>query len=149
MRWMQDLSERQSQLFAVLGTFLARHQPAELQPLIDEDVAEAATALASTFETAARGVIYEHRPASLPAERLVAALRPLLAETGRGGGSAFERDSAVVLRRIGQAARESAAQAAGNRRAFLDRLERVTRPAAGSPAAPAEAPDEMPRLIVP
>ena len=53
------------------ATFLARYEAPELQPLIDDDVAEAMAALAATFETASRGVIYEHRPASLPAERLV------------------------------------------------------------------------------
>ena len=63
---MRDLSERQSQLFFLISTFLQRYEPPELQPLIDDDVAEAAAALAGTFETAVRGVIYEHRPAALP-----------------------------------------------------------------------------------
>ena len=68
---MRDLNERQSQLF-----FLIAHVSRPLSSrrncsaLIDDDVAEAAAALAATFETASRGVIYEHRPASLPAERL-------------------------------------------------------------------------------
>jgi class 3 adenylate cyclase len=38
--------------------------------LNDDDVADAAGALAATFETAARGVIYEHAPESLVARRL-------------------------------------------------------------------------------
>ena len=42
-------------------------------------------------------VIYEHRPASVPAERLTTALKPVLVEAGQSGGSAFERDAAVVL----------------------------------------------------
>ena len=85
VRYMRDLSERQSQLFFLIVTFLLRYQPPELHPLIDEDVAEAMGALAATFETAARGVIYEHRAASLSAERLVSGLKPLLAEAGQAG----------------------------------------------------------------
>ena len=76
-------------------------------------MAEAAAALAATFETAARGVIYEHRPASLPAERLATALKPVLAEAGKGSASAFERDAAVVLRRLEEAV---ARRAGGDRR---------------------------------
>ena len=79
---MRDLNTRQSQLFFLVCSFLGSYTSAGLQPLIDDDVAEAGAALAATLETSARGVIYEHRPASLPAERLVASLKPLLAEAG-------------------------------------------------------------------
>src|SRR5438067_12053559 len=99
MQAMRDFDQRQSQLFLLINTFLLRYQPSELQPLVDDDVVEAMSALASTYETAARGLIYEHRPASLPAERLVTALKPILGQAAEGGGSAFERDLAVVLRR--------------------------------------------------
>ena len=122
---MRDFSERQSQIFLLVSTFLVRYEAPALQPLIDADVAEAMTALAATFETASRGVIYEHRPASLPAERLVAGLKPLLAEAGKGGGTPFERDAAGVLRRVEDAVREARADAPDNRRAFLDLLARI------------------------
>ena len=140
---MRDFSQRQSQLFLLLSTFLSRYQTPELQPIIDDDVTEAAAALAGTFETAARGVIYEHRPASLPAERLVSALKPLLAEAGKGSGSAFERDAAVVLRRLEDAVREIRAPTPENRRAFLELLGRAI-----SDPPPAEPPEPL-RLIVP
>ena len=82
VRFVRDLNERQSQLFFLLATFLLRYNPPELQPLIDEDIAEAAAALAATFETASRGVIYEHQPG-------VASGRPTRdgaqAAPGRGG----------------------------------------------------------------
>jgi hypothetical protein len=71
VQFVQDFNERQSQLFLLVASFLARFPSPDLQPLIDDDVAEASAALAGTLETAARGVIYEHRPASLPAERLL------------------------------------------------------------------------------
>src|SRR6185436_15038482 len=59
VQFMRDFNQRQSQLFFLIATFLARYEAPEFQPLIDDDVGEAAAALASTFETAARGVIYE------------------------------------------------------------------------------------------
>ena len=95
MQMMRDFDRRQSQLFLMVCTFLKKYPSPELQPLVDDDVAEAMAAMASTYETAARGLIYEHRPASLPAERIVSTLRPVLANAGEGGGSAFERDVAV------------------------------------------------------
>ena len=146
---IRDFSERQSQLFLLIGTFLVRYEAPELQPLIDDDVAEAMAALAATFETSARGVIYEHRPASLPAERLVGRLKPLLLEAGRGAGTPFERDAAAVLRRVEDAVREVRASEQENRRAFIDLLARVVRKGDGEPSSPASDPGAPPRLIVP
>jgi len=147
---MRDLNERQSQLFFLVNRFLVSYQPAELHPLIDEDVAAAAGALAATLETSARGVIYEHHAPSLAAERLSAALKPLLKEVGGSGGSAFERDAAVVLRRIEAAAH---ADASAGRRAYLDRLKRVIKApaesAGGGPAGDESAEPGRSRLIVP
>jgi hypothetical protein len=152
VQFMRDFSQRQSQLFFLVNTFLVRYEPPELQALLDADVAEAAAALAGTFETAARGVIYEHRPASLPAERLAGALKTVLAEAGRGAGSAFERDAAVVLRRLAEAVADVRALEQDNRRAFLDLLARVITktPDGGAPEPGAEAGAATPsRLIVP
>ena len=126
---MRDLNQRQSQLFFLVNRFLLRYQPTELHAPIDDDVVEAVASLASTLETSARGVIYEHRPASLPAERLMSALKPVLAEATRGGGTPAERDAAVVLRRIAEAAREARAEDQVNRRAFLDLIGRVLKKA--------------------
>jgi hypothetical protein len=148
MQFMRDFNERQSQLFFLVSTLLAGYQPPELQPLIDDDVAESTAALAATLETSARGVIYEHRPASLPAERLMSALKPLLAEAGQRGGTAFERDAAVVLRRIEEAAREVRVSETGNRRAFLDLVARVLSKSDGESES-AHAAAEPTRLIVP
>ena len=144
---VRDLSERQSELFLLVNTFLQQYEPPELQPLIDDDVAEAAAALAGTFETAVRGVIYEHRPAALPADRLATALKPVLTEAGKHVGSAFDRDVAVVLRRVEEAVRSLKAgpEPSNNRRAYLDALGRILGalpgPGTGNPAES--------RLIVP
>jgi hypothetical protein len=145
---MRDLNERQSRLFFLLLTSLVRYQPPELHPLLDEDIAEAMAALAATYETAARGVIYEHRPGSLSAERLASGLKPVLAEAGQTGGTPFQRDAAVVLRRLETAAREAMGTAHDNRRQFLDLIRRVIRTPDderrdGTPS------DEGPRVIIP
>jgi hypothetical protein len=150
VHFMRDFSERQSQIFFLVNTFLVRYEPPELQPLIDDDIAEGMGALAATFETASRGLIYDHRPASLPAERLTAALKPMLAEAGRSAGTAFERDAAVVLRRIEAAARDIRALNRDNRRAFLDLLGRIITKTAGAagPDADTDQPDHS-SLILP
>lgn len=147
---MRDLNERQSQLLLLIHRFLQHYEPPEIQPLIDDDVVEAAAALAGTFETASRGVIYEHRPAALPADRLATALKPLITEEGKHGGSAFDRDAAVVLRRIEEAAREIRAVDQSNRRAYLDLLGRVMQKPndRSRPVGRSHALDES-RLIVP
>jgi hypothetical protein len=124
---LRDFDQRQTQIFFLVSTFLLEYPAPDLQPLIDHDVAEAVTALAATYETAARGVIYEHRPPSLPAERLMVALKPVLADAGKGGGSAFERDVGFVLRRVEEAVRDARGIDAANRRTFLDLLSRVVR----------------------
>jgi hypothetical protein len=100
---LRDFSDQQSQLFLMVGAFLIGYEAPDLHALIDQDVDEATGAMAATFETAARGVVYQHRPASPPADRLAAALSPLF-EAARGTAeTAFERDAAVVLRRVQQA----------------------------------------------
>jgi hypothetical protein len=145
VRIMRDFSERQSQLFFLIATFLARYEAPELQTPLDADVAEAMGSLAATFETASRGLIYDHRPASVLAERLTAALKPVLTEAGQGGGSAFERDAAVVLRRVEEAVDDVRATDQANRRAFLELLRRVIT----MPDTPGDAPPDPSRLIVP
>jgi hypothetical protein len=163
VRFMQDFDDRQSQLFFVMLFFLARYsttpprhpQPSaeqyltpDLQPPIDEDVTEAFAALAATYETASRGVLYEHRPQSPPAGRLVDGLKPLLAEAGKGGGSAFQREAAIVLRRVETAARQLMKDTPGSRRAFLDLVGRVVRAQAESDRVAAK-PSPAPNLIIP
>jgi len=147
LQFIQDLGQQQSRLFLLIASFLARYQPDDLHSIIDDDVMEAAGALAATYETASRGVIYEHRTASLPAERLASALKPVLAEAGGQGGSAFERAAAVVLRRVEQAARSMGSTQPPNPRAFLDLAGRVVKPV---PAVePQIDPGAASRLIVP
>lgn len=145
---MRDLSERQSQLFLQINSFLRHYEPSELHALVDDDVVDGVAALAATFETAARGVIYDHRPAALPADRLATALKAVITEAGQHGGTAFDRDAAVVLRRIEEAAREVRAGDPSNRRAYLEVLGRVLKEDTESDA-PGGHGAKTPRLIVP
>lgn len=149
VQFMRDLNQRQSQLFLLITTFLARYEAPSLQAPIDDDVAEAMSALAATFETASRGLIYDHRPASLSAERLTTALKPVVTEAGKG--SSFERDAAVVLRRLEEAVGDVRALDQANRQAFLDLLKRVIThpPDAGSGEPPPPNVQDRPRLILP
>ena len=101
---LQGLSERQARLFLMMSAVVARFRSDALQKLVDEDTAQASGALASTLETAAKGIVYEHQPSSLVAARLMAELKGVVDEVVKNGGSALERDAAVVLRRIEQAA---------------------------------------------
>jgi hypothetical protein len=148
VRLMHDFNRRQSELFLAVNTLIARHQPLELQPLVDDDVRDAAAAVAATLETSSRGVIYEHRPASIPAGRLAVEIKALVTEAGKGGGTPFEREAAVTLRRLEQATRDLRAAQPRNERAYLDLLARVMRKEEAPGAAESALP-EASRLILP
>jgi hypothetical protein len=99
------VSEFQMQLFLVLQTTILRHKPEGFRGLTDDDVAQAAGALAATLETAERGVLYEHPAESAVAEGLRRELKDVVDKVSRGGGSRFNREAAQVLRGIERGAR--------------------------------------------
>ena len=115
---LQGFSERQARVFLMLASLVARHKGEALQKLVDADIAQAADALAATLETAGRGILYEHQPASLAAARLMSELRGMVveitksaaAELGAGAVSGLERDAAIALRRIEEAAKLTSQQ---------------------------------------
>jgi hypothetical protein len=104
---LHGLTERQHQLFFLFQSLIARHTPEGFSRLLDDDVAEAAAAVAATLETAARGVIYEHTAASLPAQRLAVEMKAMLADMQKQGVRVYEREAAIVLRAIEKGARET------------------------------------------
>jgi len=104
---IQRLTERQYQLFFLFQSVIARHVPEGFSKLIDDDVADAAAALASTLETAARGVIYEHAASTLSAQRLMSEMKNLLAEVRQQGATVYDREVAIVIRAIETGARET------------------------------------------
>jgi hypothetical protein len=132
-RLARDFSRSQLGFLLTACAAVRSHQPALLHPLIDDDVSEAARALAATFETAERGVIYEHRPASLPAERLMNDLKLAFAEVRKHSTVSIGGEAALALRRIEEAIRELHQREPANRRVFLDFIGRVV-PAEGAPS---------------
>lgn len=147
---LQGLSERQARVLLVLAAATARYQGEMLQKLIDEDIVQAAASLASTLETAGRGILYEHQPASVPAARLMAELKILVDGMSKNAGAALDRDAAIALRRIEHAARMMVT-ARPNANDFQQLLGRLLAPAPGThgpeEGAAAEAPASS--LIIP
>ncbi len=136
---LQGLTDRQTRLFVLTATLITGHTSEMLQRLLDDDVAQAAEALAATLETAERGIVYEHRPASLQAERLSTEIKGLLQDLSREGGSALDRDLAVALRRVEHGARETRRVLEGGDTAFQQLLARVIVPASAEGGAGANS----------
>ncbi|MBI3047106.1 MAG: hypothetical protein HYY76_02235 [Acidobacteria bacterium] len=149
---IQHLTERQYRLFFRFHTAIARHKPGVsiadgFTRLVDADIAEAAAALASTLETAARGVIYEHTPQSLPAQSLAVALRTTLAQVREQGARVYDGEAAVALRAIEQGAR-MARTADEGATAYLDLVGRLLRVAGPAETARPDSPAPS-SLIIP
>jgi Asp-tRNA(Asn)/Glu-tRNA(Gln) amidotransferase A subunit family amidase len=140
---IQTLTERQYQLFFLLQSVIARHQPEGFARLLDDDVAEAAGTLASTLETASRGVIYEHPAQSPPAQQLVTAIKAFLAEIRQQGATVYDGEIPPVLRAIERGARETRKTTAGDD-AYLALMARLLNQRRESPQRAAEQ-----SLIVP
>jgi hypothetical protein len=133
---LQGLSERQARLFLMLAAVTSRHQPEAFQKLIDDDIAQAAGALASTLETAAKGIVYEHQPASLVAARLMVELKGVVDEVVKNAGPTLERDAATALRRI-----EHAAKMMGTVRPDTNELQQLLARVLAPPPQGAEEPE--------
>jgi hypothetical protein len=137
------MSEGQLQLFFLIQSYLLKAPPAGTPRLMDAEVVDAAGAVAATLETSSRGVIFEHRAETLNGQRVASELHGVLQEAGKGGGSRFEREAALVLRAIAKAAGLPAAKVPSSR-AYLELVGRVLRE--GAPDAP-ETPE--PSIILP
>ncbi len=121
---IRDLAERQAELLWHVAGFIRDYSGDGLLKTTDADVEAAAAALASTHDTAARGLIYEQRPGSLPAQRLAADLERHISKLPGDRVSSFERDLAAVFRSIERGAREAAKSFGGDAayQALLRRL---------------------------
>src|SRR6188508_3742230 len=142
---LQGLTERQHQLFFLFQSLIARHTPAGFSRLLDDDVAEAAAAVAATLETAARGVIYEHAAQSLPAQRLASEMKAMLADLQQQGVKVYDREVAIVLRAIEKGARETRTIEPGDA-SYLTLMARLLQRNKSGKESPAEPP---PSLIIP
>jgi hypothetical protein len=139
------LSETQLQIFFVLHTFIARYRP-EATPLTDADVADAVGALATSYETASKGVLYEQQSSSPTAEavrrELKAFLQKLASESG-AASSRIEREVAVVLRGIERAARHESPGIGSGPTDYLTLVARILHERPPEPALSAS------RIILP
>jgi hypothetical protein len=143
---ISHLTERQYQLFFLMHSIVARHKPDVLSRLLDEDVAQAAGAVASTLETAARGVVYEHTPASPPAQRLAREITATIDEIRERGTKIYDGELAITLRAIERGARDIHNQAVEDT-AYISLVGRLLQ-AGGQPTGE-ETPNPASSLILP
>lgn len=124
---MEGLNERQQQIYFLFLSVLVAPTPGDLATPADDDVAEAASAAAATLETAARGLIYEHSPQSVPAQRLTTGFLTLLARIRQEGTTVYDREAAAVLRSMERGAKETRTRAGGDdpATAYLTLIKRL------------------------
>jgi len=152
---LAGLSEPRQQLLLFSLTLVDRFKGDRLDAADDRDVVSAAGALASTYETASRGVIYEHRTDSIPAQRMAEGIRELFDQLGWGRPSGFAADAAAVLRRLEERARAVQQRAGSTPRAFVELAGRMARrlgaqdAAAGLADGQGAPPPAGPSIIVP
>jgi len=147
---LSTLAEPEQHLLFLTLAVIGRHaeDTLALDAAVDTDVADALGALAGTFETASRGLIYEQRPTAAAAQRIAADIRHLYDRVGTGQPSRFAASAARVLRRLADGVPDTHRAGLDGRRGFLDLAARVASQV-GAPAA--DGHDEEPRssIIIP
>lgn len=139
---LSELTQRQSDFFFVFAGLAARHPVDPLTPLRDADLADAAGSLGTTVDTASRGLIYDARPHSPAAQRLESEMKQALGqilEGHEGPRTPLEKDAAMALRALEEAARRIgplAGDPAGGALAVLRRLFGTTPDEGEAPAGP-------------
>jgi len=130
-----DLTDAQSQLFLLAQALVVKYAKEASPAPIDIDVVDGISSVAATLETAAKGIIYEHRAVSIPAQRLAtevsAAIRDLAGRAGAGAAQ-LERDAATALRALERTAREASREASDASRPEASWLALASRVMAGS-----------------
>jgi hypothetical protein len=148
---LSGLPDAHQHLFFLTVSLIDRYKgdPLGLDAATDADVADALASLAGTFETASRGLIYEQRAGSLPAQRLAAEITRVYGELGRDRPSAFAGDAARVLRRLEGCVAEAHRAGLDARRGFLDLAGRMAAHL-GAPEPDTErTPAAQPSIIMP
>jgi hypothetical protein len=141
------LSEQQLQLFFLLQSMVLSYKPEGLARLVDNDVALAAGALAGSIETASKGVIFEESTASVVAEGLRRAIKPVLEEITKNSGSRAEREVAIVLRAMERGAKHEGGHIPDGETSYLELVGRVFQQKP-QPAKSASSRDAAKPLIV-
>jgi hypothetical protein len=141
------LTEQQLQLLFLLQSMVISYKPEGLARLSDADVALAAGALAGSLESSSKGVIFEESTPSVVAEGLRRALRPLIDEVTKGGGSRVEREVALVLRGIERGAKHEGGLIPEGQTSYLDLVARVFQQR--QPRAPKDDGPQKPLIVMP
>jgi hypothetical protein len=137
--FLEGLNQPQIAVLMVLHDVVRRYRPGALPRLTDADVHDGADALASTYETAERGILYEHQPASLQASRLAQELGGALARLKEESGRAVEHAAPAALRAVARAAAAAGKALEGGDVAYLNLLDRI------APRSSDRQPDTSPR----
>ena len=138
------LSEPQLQLFFMLQSMVLSYKPEGLARLTDADISQATGALAASLETSSKGLIFEEAAASVPAEGLRRAMKPMLEELTKGGGSRAEREVALVLRGMERGARHEGGFIPDTETAYLELVGRVFQQRPKTPKQP-----DKPLIVLP
>ena len=147
-------SEARQQLFLFVLTLIDRFRGEGLDAASDADAASAAAALDGTYDTASRGLIYEQRPDSIPAQRMADGIKGMFDQLGRGRPTGFAADASAVLRQIEDRVRAVQRASPADGRAFLDLSGRMARRLGGPGVEGSEtegepAPGEGSSIILP
>ena len=129
---LKGMTERQQQLTLSIQSFLRTDRP-ETPIMFDDDVVQAARAVAETYETASRGIIYEHNVGLASAELLASELRTLVKDHKDKGLRLTDAETAVVMRRIETGAREARSVYPGEKKAYLELLKRLLKTTTDTP----------------
>jgi hypothetical protein len=148
-----ELTETQYRLFMLAQALIIQQARTASPAPIDYDVAEGVASVAATLETAGKGIIYEHRATSIPAQRIAdeisAAIRDLVTRAG-SDGARLERDAAKALRALERTAREAQKDlqnAAQPDVSWLVLASRMFANAQTQPPDPAPSP-QPPKLVI-
>jgi len=146
---IQTFTQQQNQIFLFLLLTVHRFRSKSSVRLLDEDIVEAANALAATLETASKGIIYEHRPTSLPAQSLTAELAKALKDLNERAERSLDGDSTIALRGIKRAASDAQTTLSEGETSCLDWLDRLASNFEVSPQHGTTTPNQTPELISP
>ena len=124
------MTEGQQQLTLSVQGFLLSGRP-ETVALVDQEIEHATKALADTYETAARGIIYDHGSTLPAAERLGSDLKTLIETERTNGLRVGDAEVAGVLRRVEEGARQAKSELSGtsedDQSVYLQLLKRMLR----------------------
>ena len=130
MPLLGGMTEGQQQLTLSVQRFLISGRP-ETVALVDREIEHATKALADTYETASRGIIYDHGATLPAAERLGGDLKTLIETERTNGLRVGDAEVAGMLRRVEEGARQAKSELSGtngdDKSVYLQLLKRMLR----------------------